>query len=153
MTGYEIASLAIAFLSLCLSIWALVRAGKASSASIEISLLDSITSADEKIGECSAAMDDLLAKGVENLNDEEKTLLELKTKRYNTAKENYLNAIEEACAKYLDNKIDKKRFKKAYSSSVRKVVENQNFKKYFDPVTSKYKAILKVYDKWFNLEK
>lgn len=153
MTDYEMISLVVAGISLLLSALALRNASKASSASIEIALFNAINSASEKISECSEAMDELIAKGVANLNHEEKTLLGLKTKRFNVSNENYLNAIEEACAKYIDKKIDRKRFKKAYSTAIRNVVENKNYKKYFDAVSSRYKAILKVYAEWFNLEK
>lgn len=146
-------SLVVAGISLLLSALALRNASKASSASIEIALFNAINFASEKISECSEAMDELIAKGVANLNNEEKTLLGLKTKRFNVSNENYLNAIEEACAKYIDKKIDRKRFKKAYSTAIRNVVENKNYKKYFDAVSSRYKAILKVYAEWFNLEK
>ena len=71
---------------------------------------------------------------------------------FNSAIESNLNAYEEACAKYLDNKVDKERFKRNYSVEIRQLVENTNYKKYFDATTSPYKCILKVYNEWNNLE-
>jgi hypothetical protein len=71
-----------------------------------------------------------------------------------SAVEDNLNAYEKACGLYWDDKIDKSRFKKDYSNELRQIVENKNLKpKYFDPITSNYKAILKTYREWFDLEK
>ena len=72
---------------------------------------------------------------------------------FESARELNLNAYEEACAKYLDGKVDKKRFKKNYHVEIRNLVENDNNKDKFDGVTSKYKCILEVYEEWNNLEK
>ena len=55
--------------------------------------------------------------------------------------------------KYLDEKIDKVRFKKSYHTEIRQLVESEKLQSYFNPVTSKFKGILKVYDEWNNLEK
>ena len=86
-------------------------------------------------------------------DESEKNMLASYSKHFDLAIENNLNAYEEACAKYLDNKVDKVRFKKTYISEIRQVVENVELKKYFDAVSSKYKAILKVYYEWENHEK
>ena len=65
-----------------------------------------------------------------------------------------LNQYERACMLYLDNKLDKDRFKIEYSFEIRNIIEKGEYKdKYFPAHTSKYKAILKVYDEWENLEK
>lgn len=66
--------------------------------------------------------------------------------------EELLNSYEEACAKYIDKKIDTKRFKKMYSDEIKNLVECEELKKYFQ-FGSKYEAIKKVYNDWFNLEK
>ena len=66
--------------------------------------------------------------------------------------EELLNAYEEACAKYIDSKVDKKRFRKTYYDEIKNIVENKEFDNYFKR-GSKYNAITKVYDEWFNLEK
>lgn len=155
MTDYELLALIIAGLSFIASVFStiisLIANGKCSSATLELSLRDSIRSADEKIMDCSADMDALLSKT--DLTDEEKSQLDFKAKRFNAAVENYLNAYEEACAKYVDKKVDKDRFKKMYFSEIRKLVENEKFTQYFNPVTSRYKVTLKVYGEWYNLEK
>ncbi len=70
-----------------------------------------------------------------------------------TAQELNLNAYEEACAKYLDDKVDKERFKKNYYVEIRQIVESSNNREKFNPITSKYKCVLKVYNEWYDLEK
>lgn len=65
--------------------------------------------------------------------------------------EEFLNAYEEACAKYLDNKVDKKRFHNTYYSEIQKLVESKEFKEYFQ-FGSNYDAIKIVYTKWFKLD-
>ena len=64
-----------------------------------------------------------------------------------------LNAYEEACAKYIDNKVDKKRFKKNYQAPITSIVKEPMYNKFFNPNTSNYRAILKVNQEWNNLEK
>lgn len=70
-----------------------------------------------------------------------------------TAIEMVANAYDEACAKYIDGKIDKERFKKLYFVELRKWVEDENLKdKYVMPHT-KFKATVRVYNEWYDLEK
>ena len=67
--------------------------------------------------------------------------------------ETMLNVYDEACAKYLDGKVDKERFRRSYHKSIRHLVESGEFENQFNTPCSSYKCILRVYDKWFNLEK
>lgn len=67
--------------------------------------------------------------------------------------EDYLNAYDEACAKYIDNKIDKTRFKKTYFDEIKNLVENEHGKEKIDTDTTRFRAIRKVYNEWHNLEK
>ena len=71
----------------------------------------------------------------------------------NAALEEVLNAYDEACSKYIDNKIDRIRFKKSYVQEIRNIVEDSNTKGYYLPPVSRYKATLIVYEEWNNLEK
>ena len=71
----------------------------------------------------------------------------------NAALEEVLNAYDEACSKYIDNKIDKKRFKKLYIEEIKNIVDGSETKQYYLMPHSKYKATVKVYDEWYNLEK
>lgn len=77
----------------------------------------------------------------------------LLTSALNTAVENYLNAFEQACSVYIDNKVDRERFKKNYSAEIRELVENPAYNKKIDTCTIAYKCIRKVYTEWFDFEK
>ena len=66
--------------------------------------------------------------------------------------EDLLNSYDEACAKYIDGKIDKERFKKMYFDEIRQIVENSRTKQYYDAVSTRYKATVKVYKEWNDLE-
>lgn len=70
----------------------------------------------------------------------------------NISQQEILNAYEEACMKYLDEKIDKARFKKTYIKEIRQLVESESNKDKFG-TSSSYTAIKKVYDEWNNLER
>jgi len=72
---------------------------------------------------------------------------------WKAANQNMLTAYDEACAKYLDNKIDKVRFKRNFHHEIRNLLESDGLKQFFDPHTSRFKAIIKVYTEWENLEK
>ncbi len=104
----------------------------------ELAIREAITSAKNRIT-------DVLASG--NVNDNPYTAQCIRV-----ATEQLLNSYEEACAKYLDAKIDKKRFKKTYIDEIKGIVENDTLKQFFI-FGSKYDAIKKVYMQWFNLEK
>ena len=70
-----------------------------------------------------------------------------------SSKEEFLNAYDEACQKYLDKKVDCNRFKKSYFNEIKSLVENPSFKECFDSHSTQYKATVKVYNEWFDLEK
>ena len=71
----------------------------------------------------------------------------------NSAHENFLNAYDEACAKYNDGKVDKIRFKKLYHGEIHKLVTDQvNYDKYYGTNRVKYGATMKVYNEWYDLE-
>lgn len=72
---------------------------------------------------------------------------------YESTKEEFLNSYDEACQKYLDKKVDKERFKKSYFVEIQSIVRNETFKKNYDTQSTPYKATVKVYGEWFNLEK
>lgn len=108
---------------------------------------------DEQVYERKCLMCD--STGVSQTEKSPETLKQLEGfgHAFKAAVESNINAYEEACAKYIDNKYDRKRFKKIYQISLRQLVENPQHKPYFDGVTSRYKAILKVYSEWENPER
>lgn len=66
--------------------------------------------------------------------------------------ESELCAYEEACALYIDEKIDRKRFKKSYQTEIRNLFENDNTKEILNSVDCKFNCLKKVYKEWENPE-
>ena len=151
MTTYEFISIIIAITSFIFSLIAFFSSKRTAVAQIELYINERITNTKEKVSEQAGVIAPLKAK--QTLSEEEKRLLGLHEIIFWAAVENNLNAYEEACAKYLDKKIDRERFKKTYKKEIRQLVEDKNLKKYFDTVSSSYKTILKVYNEWENSEK
>lgn len=118
---------------------------------IELAINERISQTRQKISDITINMAPLVSKSTKT-EDENKTL-EIYVKILNAEIENNINAYEEACMKYLDGKVDTVRFKKTYFTEIQQIVEHEKYKKYFNTVSSRYKAILKVYQEWFNLEK
>ena len=69
---------------------------------------------------------------------------------FESAEEQYRNAYEEACSKYLDGKIDKERFEKMYLIEIQNLVTNIDQKRHYDATQSHYRCTLAVYNQWFN---
>jgi hypothetical protein len=158
MTLFELISLIFAFGAIIISIIAYRKADSTATRANEIALGNSelyigerITSTKEKVSDVSIQMATLMSKQKKTPDDERK--MAVFEKAFKSAIENNINAYEGACANYLDNKVDRIRFQKLYKTEIRQLVESEDFKEYFDGVTSKYKAILKVYNQWENLEK
>lgn len=155
MRSYEVITIIVSSGALIASIIAILMSKGANNVAlgnIELYINEIITHTKEKVSDCVVQMTELVTK--ENRTAQENKMLITYEKAFYSAIENNLNAYEEACAKYLDKKVDKGRFAKLYKSEIKQVVENNDLKqKYFDGVTSKYKAILKVYKEWEDLEK
>lgn len=101
----------------------------------------------ERITNARIRYEDLTIQYKEKLGDE------LIKSVYESTKEEFLNAYNEACQKYLDKKVDKDRFKKSYFTEIQSMVKNESFKQKYDTQSTPYKATLKVYEEWFDLEK
>lgn len=148
MTEFEIISIVISFVALIgtgLNIWYTYSQIKISQGMAENEIFQLVSAARKSFLDISLSL-------IQQENDINKKD-ELKKGLFNNAIEELLNAYENGCAKYLDNKVDKERFKKIYMVEIRNVVENKSFKDKFDSYTSRYKAILKVYNEWNNFEK
>lgn len=148
MTKFEIASTIIsiiAFVGTGFNIWYTHSQIKISQGMAENEIFQLVSAARKIFQEISLSI-------MQQEKDAEKKD-EIKKGLLNNAIEELLNAYENGCAKYLDNKVDKDRFKKIYMVEIRNVVEKESFKDKFNPNTSRYKAILKVYNEWNNLEK
>lgn len=125
----------MAIVAFIFSIISFLRSNAYTKAQVEISIRNMIFDAKEKFYEFS------------NNSDVEKKLI------LSSVFEDYLNAYDEACAKYIDNKIDKVRFKKMYVDEIKNLVECKNGKEKIDTDTTRFRAIRKVYNEWNNLEK
>ena len=90
------------------SIISFLRSNAYTTAQVEISIRNMIFDAKEKFYEVS-----------NNSEGDKNSIL-------SSVFEDYLNAYDEACAKYIDNKIDKVRFKKMYFDEIKNLVENEN---------------------------
>lgn len=145
---YEIIAVIFSLIGIVLSIISLIRANSAhkiAQGQIELNIHQLINQTKKDVMDVSL----IIAEKCYDDEEVKKTLQQA----LNTANEQNLNAYEEACAKYLDNKVDKERFKKNYYIEIRQLVENNINKDKFDAITSTYKAILEVYQEWYNLEK
>ena len=146
MSNYEIAaitissiSIVIAIISFILSIVSNNRQRKISQGQMEIQINQMISNSKKELMDISVLI------GKENQ--------EILDQAFRTARELNLNAYEEACAKYIDNKVDKERFKRNYYVEIRRLVEYKGNNEFLNPTTSPYKCILKVYEEWNNLER
>jgi hypothetical protein len=83
------------------------------------------------------------------ITEEEKIKLVVIEQEYKAVIQDYLNAYEIACMLYLDNKVDRTRFHKAYKDVIRQIKTTAIFSDYIDS----YNAIITVYNRWENLEK
>jgi hypothetical protein len=121
---------------------------------IELEVRQSVEGAKSKINDISIIMAPLKAKSIKNtISEEEKETFAIYEKNFDAAIQTMLNTYDGACSKYIDCKVDKVRFKKDYHIEIRNLLERPELKEYFDPLTSRYKPILKVYDEWNNHER
>jgi hypothetical protein len=121
---------------------------------IELELRQAIEGSKSKINDVGIIMAPLKAKSNKGtISEEDKEILSIYDKNLDAAIQTMLNTYDDACSKYLDYKVDRVRFKKNYHIEIRNLLERQELKEYFDPLTSRYKPILKVYDEWNNQER
>ena len=95
----------------------------------------------------SDATKELTHYSVELQRSPDNTILQ---QAYYTAEEQYRNAYEEACGKYIDNKIDKIRFEKLYKQEIYKLVNDENQKQYYATNQPTYASTISVYKEWFS---
>lgn len=127
------------FITACSTILLSFKYNKLVQAQVEMQIRERITYARTRY-------EDLIINHNKELNDE---LIKMV---YESTKEEFLNAYDEACQKYLDGKVDKERFKKSYFIEIQSIVESVDFKQKYDTQSTPYKATVKVYNEWFDLE-
>ncbi|MFQ5962686.1 MAG: hypothetical protein ACE5KZ_00195 [Candidatus Scalinduaceae bacterium] len=124
------------------------------NAMVETDIRATIGNETARVNEVAMKLNTLIAKQkTEEIKDHERHELKSLKKNLTAAIQGMLNAYEEACSKYLDGKIDKERFRRTYHVEIRNLLEAQDLKLFFAPHTSSYRAIIKVYNEWENLEK
>lgn len=158
MSHYEKISTALAIIALVISLVSFFISTASSAKTVKLSqgineleVKNMINATKQRVEDITLQMLPLASKA--QRTEEEKTQLEGYRAVLNSAIENNVNAYEEACAKYVDKKIDRRRFRKTYNLEIRQLVTDVNHARLFDAVKSPYKAILKVYDEWENLER
>lgn len=123
----------------------------------ETALRVAISNARQRIEESTYKIVELSqGKKPDKLTANEKRKLEALEKALSAVVEDYLNAYEDACGKYIDNKIDKDRFKKFYIKEIENLCkpEVELYAIHMHPrETSKYEAIWKAYREWHRHEK
>lgn len=148
MSPYEIVAVIFSSIGLLISIISIIRANSAhkiAQGQIELNIHQLLNQTKKDVMDITIVI-------AEKCSNDDQDMKGVLTQALNTANERNLNAYEEACAKYLDNKVDKERFRKNYHIEIRQLVEDANNKDKFDATTSPYKAILKVYKEWNDLE-
>lgn len=145
MSAAEIATLIVSVISITvafLALWLSRGSYKTALGQSEIDLLLMITASEVRVEELNIQ----IAK--KEIDDNDVVSRSLKTRI-----QHMLNAYETACGLYIDKKIDKKRFKRLYHEPIRNLLKNDDLKEYFAAPDSSYKAILKVHNEWYDLEK
>lgn len=151
MTLYEALSLIGAAIAIVVSVISYLKSNALAAGTIELQINERITNTKEKVEDVSLLMGPLISKKSRTLD--EQALLDNYGATFRARVEGNLNAYEEACSKYIDNKVDKSRFRKTYRTEIRQLVETPDLKDRLDPLRTRYKAIIKVYEEWENLEK
>lgn len=118
------------------------RALKLAEGSSELALRSALSEARAKVAIASKDLKDFKRQNVG-----EDTSFHLKL--FYSSVEDLLNHYEGACAMYLDDKIDKKRFRKDYEIHIVNLIEKGGYgERYFNPKNERYPVILEVYKKW-----
>ena len=155
MDTSDIIAIIAAVISLGSVIFAFITSHRATALQtgmVELTLRQAVENAKSNINKTALEINALRAK--ETLTEKEKAAELIYQSIFDSTIESKLNIYDSACAKYIDGKIDKDRFKKDYHIEIRNLVNDEDLKKqYFDPTTSSYKPILKVYKEWNDLEK
>lgn len=148
MSTYDMVSLVMSVIGILISIISIAvayNAHKISQGEIELNI-------HQLLNQTKKDVMDVYLIIAEKCSENDEEMKKILNRALNTATERNLNAYEEVCAKYLDNKVDKDCFKKNYNIEIRQLVEDENNKDKFNATTSVYRAILRVYKEWNDLE-
>jgi hypothetical protein len=124
----------------------------------ETSLRQAISQSRQRMSQLGVEIGTLLnGRRRDELNASDTRRLSAYEGPFKEAMEDNLNAYEDACAKYIDNKIDRVRFKKMYVHEIQKLcecdAEHPHYSLMNPEGASKFQAIWKVYREWHHHEK
>lgn len=148
----DFAILIIAITSLILSIISFYFTKANSWGNLEVSIKNMISNARKTINDISVLLIPYKAiSGTKEYTDIKKKEFDGYSMILNSCTEDLYNSYEQACTLYLDKKLDRKRFKKSFKDEIRVLVESDSTE--FSKTDSKFRAIIKVYKEWEDLEK
>ena len=154
MDTYQVVTTVISILALVVSVVSIVvnlyqrkKILGLQYAGSELAIRQSISDARNRVDDISLKTAELIA----SLPDDEKK--KIISMSFESAVENNLNAYEEACMKYLDDKIDRERFQKSFQNELRRISENEQYSKYLQKPGTRFYAILAVLEEWENKER
>ena len=157
--GIAAASFVVALVAMVKSSSASAQANKLAEehlklvhAQVEIEMRNQIIDSQHHVENFYRDHQDFLAKDKATLSAEEKGKRERLVITANSAIEGYLNALDTACQKSLDGKIDRTRFKKSYQREIRQAVQADAHRDFFKTGHA-FNALMRVYDDWENPEK
>jgi hypothetical protein len=165
MTENEVLTLALSGISIVVSLIALFKSSTASSraneisaeqlklnhAQVEIDLRNQISESKRQVRELVEQHADFLARPIASLTQEEIQRRDRIKVISNQAIEEQLSTLDSACQKYIDEKIDKERFKKSYQREIRQIVQDDTHAEFFRTGHA-YNALMRVYNSWENPE-
>lgn len=133
------------------------KANEISIGQTETAMREQIALARQRMEDVGFKLQEILrGRKKENLSPEEQSHLSFLETSWNSSVEGYINAYEDACGKFIDNKTDPTRFKKMYIEEIRNICDpkRESYARHMHPeATSKFEAIWKTYKEWHRHEK
>lgn len=142
-----VVSAAIAVISALVSIYFAHRSQAAQSGGLELEIRASIRDTRARVRELSMANIKTLTANADNPDGGDPHYKAIKL-AFDEAVEDNLNAYDEACAKYLDGKVDKTRFKKNYENEIRELFDAAPLQKFLGGKNSRFYNLDRVYKLW-----
>lgn len=166
MTTMEIVTAVISTGSLVVAIIALSRstsANKAASeisreqlrlghATVEMDLAGHIRDSKHRTEDVYATYGDFLESLPSQVPDSARATYDRVKRLSKAANEGYLNALDNACQKFFDNKVDRVRFVKSWQREMRQTVQDEAYKEYF-VAGHAFHALMRFYDEHENPER
>lgn len=121
-------------------------------AQVEIDISNQIRESTHRLQDFWVANRPLLARESSTLGPNEKATRDALIVLQGSIVEEYLNAYDEACQKYIDEKVDLVRFKDKYQRQVRQIAEDKEYDEYLR-TGHRFPSLMAVYDKWEDREK